>query len=169
MSVRGFWIALWSVMGVEVMLVDALYRLWPRAIAPLSEPSALPLEVWLTYCGSILFLGFFEGYRGFQRAFSPRVAARALWLAAHPTPLRVLLGPFFVMGLFGATPHRLWRSWLLVLGLVAIIVLVAQLSPLYRAGVDAGVVVGLSWGALATAASFVRALQRGPLVDPEVG
>lgn len=158
----------WAVLGVEWVLLDALIRLWPRALEPLRSPEALPWDVTLTYAGSMLFLGFFEGYRGFQRSFAPRVAARALFVANHPSLLRVLLAPLFAMGLFGATRRRLLASWLLLVGIVAIIVAVHQLPPDYRAAIDGGVIVGLGWGAIAVAASFARALFHGPAVDPEV-
>lgn len=159
----------WAVLGVELVLLDALVRLWPRALEPLRGADPLPWDVLLTYVGSVLFLGFFEGYRGFQRSFAPRVAARALYVAAHPSWPRVVLAPLFAMGLFGATRRRLLASWLLLVGIVGIIVAVHQLPLAYRAAIDGGVIVGLGWGALAIAASFFRALREGAAVDPEVG
>lgn len=162
------WIALWCIVGVELILADALYRLLPRALAPLLEKNELPLGVQLTYVGSILFLGFFEGYKGFQKSFSPRVAARALHLAHFPTPKYVVLGPLYAMALMGTTRRRWIASWALVLGVIFLIVAVHQLPELYRAAVDAGVVVGLSWGALSILTSFWSALRRGPQADPEI-
>ena len=165
----SIWIALWCVLGVEFILADALYRLFPRALEPLSSTEELPLGVTLTYIGSILFLGFFEGYKGFQKSFSPRVAARALHLAANPTRRYVILGPLYAMALLGTTKRRLIGSWALVLGVISLIVAVHQLPVLYRAGVDAGVVVGLSWGALSILTSFWTALRHGPQTDLETG
>lgn len=162
------WIALWCIVGVELILADALYRLLPRAVAPLLQDAELPLGVQLTYIGSILFLGFFEGYKGFQKSFSPRVAARALHLAASPSRKYVVLGPLFAMALLGTTKRRWIASWALVLGVITLIVAVHQLPELYRSAVDAGVVVGLSWGALSILTSFGTALRKGPQVDPEL-
>lgn len=161
-------VALWGVLGVELMLADALWRLVPRALAPFLEGAPLEASHYAVYAVSVVGLGFFEGYRGFQKAFAPRVAARALWLARNPRPLFVALAPLFVMSLFFATRRRVIASWLLVAGIVALIVAVHQLPPLYRSAVDGGVVVGLGWGAVSVLASFARALRRGPQVEPEL-
>lgn len=173
-------IALWGVLGVELILGDALWRLLPRALAPFfantgaeieaagMEGAGLEASHLAVYAVSIVGLGFFEGYRGFQQAFAPRVAARAMWLAHHPRPLFVALAPLFVMALFHATRRRVIASWMLIVGIVALIVAVHQLPPLYRSAVDSGVVVGLTWGAVSVLASFVRALLGAPTVDPEL-
>lgn len=161
-------IALWGVLGVELLLVDALARLTPKALGPLLEGTPLPLGVVLSYLSSVAFMAYFEGYKGFQRAFAPRVAARALYLARHPEPLRVVLAPLFVMAVFGARTRRLIASWGLLVFIVGGIALVQLLPPLYRAAVDAGVVVGLSWGGVAVLVSFLKALWKGPAVDPEL-
>lgn len=160
--------ALWGVLGVELLLIDALWRLVPRALQPFLDGAPLEAPHLATYAVSIVGLGFFEGYRGFQKAFAPRVAARALWLGENRRPLFVALAPLFVMALFHATRRRVIGSWLLVVGIVALVVAVHQLPPLYRSAIDGGVVVGLGWGAVSVAVSFVRALAGAPRVDPEL-
>jgi len=41
-----------------------------------------------------------EGYKGFQKGYSPRVAARGHYLRDHSTLLRAILAPLFCMGFF---------------------------------------------------------------------
>jgi len=73
-----------------------------------------------------------------------------------------------VMGLLDATRRRLVASWLLVIGIVALILVVQRLPEPWRAVVDAGVVLGLSFGTASLAWHTVRALRgRGEPVDPE--
>ena len=106
---------------------------------------------------------------GFQRAFSPRVVARARWLRRHPRPLPALLAPLFCMGLFHATPKRLRVSWGITLMVVGLIAGVRHLPAPWRGLVDAGVVVGLSWGTAAILGWGLVALTGGALpVAPDV-
>lgn len=164
----GLFALVWGVLGVELILADALYRLVPRALFPFEEAGRFGLFEWGLYAGSVLALGFFEGYRGFHKAFSPRLAARALHLAREPRPLFVALAPLYVMALLHAQRRRLIASWVLVAAIVALVLFVRLLPEGARAIVNAGVVVGLGLGALSVAWHVAYALQRGPLVSPEL-
>lgn len=167
-SSGGLAITLWSVGGVIALLVQAIVRLLPRALEPILDGS-LDAVAGLAYLAAIVGLAYSEGYRGFQQRFSPRVVVRALTLAEHPRPLLVVLAPLHAMALIHATRRRLLGSWLLLLGIVGLIVLVAQLDQPWRGAVDAGVVVGLSWGAIATVILLIRALRGAPPdVDPDL-
>lgn len=161
-------IVLWSIGGVLALLVQAIARLLPRALEPILDGS-LDLAAAIAYVASVALLAYSEGYRGFQQRFSPRAAARALYLAEHPKPSLVIVGPLVAMGLIYATRRRLIGSWTLLLGIIGLIVVVSQLAQPWRGAVDAGVVVGLSWGAIATLVFAIRAL-RGTLpdVDPDL-
>jgi hypothetical protein len=101
---------------------------------------------WLALAGIVVFMAYSEGYRGFQQAFSPRTVARTLYLYEHPTALRVLLAPLFCMGYF----HIIKRRQIVIIGLtvfiIVLIILVRLLHQPWRGIVDAGVVVGLTWG-----------------------
>ncbi|MFO7567460.1 MAG: hypothetical protein R6X02_32755 [Enhygromyxa sp.] len=167
-SVAGLAIVIWSVGGVLTLLLQAIVRLLPRALEPIQD-GTLDLAAGLAYLGAIVGLAYSEGYRGFQQRFSPRVVARALHLAEHPKIHLVILAPLYAMALIHATRRRLLGSWLLLLGIIGLIVLVSQLPQPWRGAVDAGVVVGLSWGALATLGLLVRAF-RGtpPEIDPDL-
>ena len=158
----------WSVIGVLAILIDAIVRVLPLALEPLLDGSVDAVGV-AAYVAAIASLAYFEGYRGFQGRFSPRLVVRALAVAKHGRWWLVALSPLMVMGLLHATRRRLIASWALVAMIVSLIVLVRLLDQPWRGAVDAGVVVGLSWGAIATLALTIQAL-RGhvPQVDPDL-
>jgi hypothetical protein len=167
-TVGGRLITLWAIGGVLGLLLQAIVRLLPRALEPLRDGS-LDAPAALAYLGAIGFMAYGEGYRGFQQRFSPRAVVRALHLGAYPRPLLAVAAPLVAMGLIHATRRRLIGSWLLLLGIVGLIVMVSQLAQPWRGAIDAGVVVGLSWGGLATAWMLVQALRgHPPEVDPEL-
>jgi hypothetical protein len=101
---------------------------------------------WVALVFSVVFMAFSEGYRGFQKAFSPRVAARAKYLLNHATNLEAILAPFFLMAYFRAPRRRIIASVSLTLGIVGLILLVRLAPHPWRAIIDIGVVVGLAWG-----------------------
>lgn len=168
----GLAIVWWAVLGIVALLVQAIVRLLPRALEPVLDGS-LDVTGALAYAASIIFLGYSEGYRGFQRSFSPRVVVRAFALARRrpstTTTALVLVAPLMAMGLIHATRRRLIGSWVLLLGIVGLILLVSQLAQPWRGAVDAGVVVGLTWGIMATVVLLIRALRgQVPEVDPQL-
>ena len=154
----GVAIVLWAVGGVLTILAQAIVRLLPRALEPL-EAGQLGLAAGLAYLASIVLMAYSEGYRGFQRGFSPRVVVRAFALAARPSPLLVVLAPLMAMGLIHANRRRKLASWILLVGIVGLILVVRQLDQPWRGAVDAGVVVGLGWGMTATIVYLIRALR----------
>lgn len=162
------WIgAFWGPFGLALLLVEALYKLVPIAWTALQMP--LHAGHWVALVLWVLFMGFTEGYRGFQKAFSPRFAARARWLRDQGTPLTLWLAPFFCMGLFGTTRKRKIVAWTLTLGIVLLVVTLRFLPQPWRGIVDAGVVVGLSWGLASLVWFCVPALMSdAPVADPEV-
>jgi len=95
---------------------------------------------------SLLFMGFAEGYSGFQQGFSPRVAARIRYLSEHVTVTRFIFAPLFCMGFFHIEKRRQFISFALVVGIFLLVQLVHMLAQPWRGIVDAGVVLGLSWG-----------------------
>jgi hypothetical protein len=156
----------WSVGGVIALLAQAVVRLLPRALEPLADGS-LTVAAGLAYLVAIIGMAYSEGYRGFQQGFSPRVAVRVLHLATEPKPALVVFAPLYAMGLIHASHRRLIGSWVLLFAVVGLILLVKLLAQPWRGAVDAGVVVGLTWGAIATVVIFVRALRGSPpQVDP---
>lgn len=149
--------ATWGVVGVVLLLARGIARLVPHALelrhVALSFVSGAALVGW------IVFMAYAEGYRGFQHGFSPRVVARASELARQPTLVRGLLAPFYCMSLFAAERRRMIVSWCLLVMIIGLIVGVSHLAQPWRGIIDAGVVVGLTWGLLALVVFAVRALR----------
>ena len=156
--------AVWGVLGVLAILLHAVSRLLPVALDALAMP--LSNLHHLAVLASLVLMGYSEGYRGFQRQFSPRVIARARYLTDHPSPARVVFAPLFCMGFFHATRRRLVTSWLLAFGIVALVVAIRWAPQPWRGIVDLGVVVGLGWGSAAIAVFAWIALAGRPLPVP---
>jgi len=150
--------ALWGLVGVSLLLGSAIYRLSVWAIDAFSH-ALTPIQ-WVGLVGFGLFMLVGEGYRGFQQNFSPRVAARARYLAGKPTLLRVILAPLFVMGFFGATRRRKITTWSLTAGIVLLVVGVRFLEQPWRGIIDLGVVLGLAWGLISLLAFAFLAFTR---------
>lgn len=155
-------IALWGALGVCAILVQAIVRLTPLALEPIRERALAPWQ-WGVWVAWVAFSMYSEGYKGFQKAFSPRVVARSVYLARHPRPLFVAFAPLYAMAFFHATRGRLIFSWAFTACLVLVIVIVQQVSQPWRGIIDAGVVLGLTWGIVAILVYLARALSGRPL------
>jgi hypothetical protein len=149
---------------VLLLLGQAIYRLTPYVLDLADRPLGT-LEL-VALVGWVAINGYSEGHRGFHRAFSPRVIARAQALDADRRPLLVLLAPVYCMGLIHATRKRLIVSWCLTLGIVAIVIAVRLLDQPWRGIIDAGVVVGLVWGSLSMLYFLALALMGRELPVP---
>ncbi|NOY89630.1 MAG: hypothetical protein GXP55_00375 [Deltaproteobacteria bacterium] len=158
-------IALWGVLWVTALLSQAVMRLLPRAIEPWTEGSMSGLQMAL-YVGVVVIMAYSEGYRAFQLRFSPRVVSRAVHLGKHPKPLHVVFALFFCMSLFHSTKRQKTVSWFFVFGILALVIMVRQLSQPWRGIIDGGVVVGLGWGIAAIWWIFARALMGHPAPEP---
>ncbi len=162
---RGLY--LYAIAGVVLLLGQALYRLIPLAWAPLAanDLTAIHWAVAVPWIGMMVWT---EGVKGFHQKFCPRLVARAARVDQAPLAVR-LVAPAMAMGLVWATRRRLIGSWMLLLGVVALVVGVQQLPYPWRNVVDLGVVAGLGTG---TASLLWHAVQgwRGidPGVDPEL-
>ena len=148
----------WGALGVVALLLQAIVRLTPHALQPLSAGS-LSVGQACIYVAWVLFSAYSEGYRAFQLRFSPRVVARAVYLSRSPTPLGTVLAPLFCMAFFHATRRALISAWTVTVLVITAVIIVHQLPQPWRGIVDGGVVVGLSWGMIAIVTHFVRTLQ----------
>ena len=110
---------------------------------------------WFLLIVSVIFFAFCEGYRGFQCGFCPRVVARAWSSVITPWPCKIL-APLFAMGLFCGTWFRVIFTWCLTVFIVGCIVGMQYLPIPYRVIVDAGVLVGISWGAVSLTYFYLR-------------
>ena len=136
-----------------------MIRLTPLALEPLR--TGMTGFQWTVYVGWVVFNAYAEGYRGFQRSFSPRVVARAMHLARNHDALSVTLAPMYCMALFRANRRKKITAWVLLVLIVGIVLLVRLLPQPWRGIVDGGVVVGLGWGAMSIVVLFLGAVFRG--------
>jgi len=158
----------WGSFGVVYILMKAIVRVVPIALEPFAKTETtialtpFQLGAYITTCA---FFAYAEGYKGFQTKFAPLVVARsrtirpaaARWSQLHHT----ILAPLYSMGLFHATKKRTIVSWSVSIGVATIVAAVKKLPYPWRNIVDAGVVVGLSWGAASIAFGFLRATLSG--------
>ncbi len=150
--------ALWAVGGIVGLLAWAVFRLAGIALAAFEQPFAW--YHWASLLAIIPFMAWSEGFRGFQLRFSPRVAERARTVRSEPTLLRVTLAPFYAAGYFEGTRRERLGVWFGTVGIVILIVIVHSLAQPWRGILDAGVVVGLSWGAVVTVAQSLSVWRR---------
>ena len=149
-GILGIFGAAWGLAGLIGLLVFAVYRLGGVVVAGLEWPWG-----WehVAVAGvNAVFMAWSEGWRGFQRSFSPRVAARLKWLRDNPATVRVVFAPLFAVGYFGATRERLIGIYALTAAIVVLIVAVHLLPQPWRAALDIGVILGLTWGIVSTLA-----------------
>jgi len=147
--------AIWGFLGICLLFGSAIYRLGSMALQ--LSPGDFSWYHWLALAISLVFMGFAEGYRGFQQNFSPRAAARIRYLSRNLTLMRGLLAPLFCMGFFHASRKRMIVSYSLTGGIVLLILLVRTVAQPWRGIIDVGVVLGLSWGILSLAAFTLQA------------
>ncbi len=148
--------ATWGAAGVTAMLLFAIFRITPRAVA--AYEIGLDTTQWIVTVVFIAFMAYSEGYRGFQLRFSPRTAARVRYLRDRPDILRSVFAPFFAMGFFHANRRTRITAYALSSGIVVLVLLVRLLEQPWRGIVAAGVVLGLTWGIVSLGASIVTAL-----------
>ncbi|MEI6891479.1 MAG: hypothetical protein V5783_04820 [Pontiella sp.] len=136
--------AFWGIVGLSLILIRGLYSVVSPALA--LRDMEFGVVHWVGLVLSLIFMGYSEGYKGFQLKFSPRVAARALYLQANPTLVRVIFAPLFCIGFFHAMRKRKIVAYAVTIMVVLLIVGVRQLPQPWRGIVDVGVFFGLGWG-----------------------
>ena len=155
MTVRGAIAAVWSVLGLLLLLGYAIWRLSLYTYESLQMP--LNWVHWLVFIGFTLFMAHSEGYKGFQKRFSPRYAARTKYLSTHGTLIQCVLAPLFSMGYFHAPQRRVITTIALTV-MIALFILVFRYIPQpWKGLLDAGVVIGLVWGAVSTTLFCIKA------------
>lgn len=172
---RARWIdrvtAAWGLVGVLVLLLDAVYRLGRVAYAGLRGPLGTTHVIALA--ASLVVLGYVEGVRAFHRSFSPRVALRVYALAQGAPRRYRFVAPLFCMALVGASRRRLVANWLVVLMVIALVLSLRLLPLPLRAVVDAGVAFALSIGTASvlyfTARTFAGAPPKVAIDLPDEG
>lgn len=156
-------VSTWGVLGVVLLFCQAMYRLGVRAVEAVQMPLTQQQQ-WLLI-GWTLFNLYAEGYRAFQKRFSPRVVVRAHYLGQNYTPLRVLFAPFFCMALIYSARREKVIAYATTVMILCFILLLRHVAQPWRGIVDAGVVVALAWGALTMLVLHARALVTGRVPD----
>ena len=153
--------AAWGVLGVAAVLLFAVVRLAPIAWQAIVD--GMTLMQWALFVANVGFMAWSEGYVGFQQRFSPRLAARALYLSRNEMPISTLvLAPLFCCGYFCATRRVRFAVWMGTGGIILLVLAVQQFSQPWRGILDAGVVVGLSWGLISLIFNVFRAFSSAP-------
>jgi uncharacterized membrane protein len=165
--IAGILGAIWGLAGILELLLSACLRLWPKAVDAFSYFFAW--YHWAALAAIVICMAYAEGYKGFQKAFSPRTAARARYLRQNPRILHIIMAPFFCMGYFHATKRRKITSISLTLGIIALIIMVSFVPQPWRGIIDVGVIVGLLWGIVSLLAFGFQAMGQAHYpYDPEV-
>lgn len=158
---------IWGIGGILLLLSFAIWRMLPNAL------TAFEYEFngyhWALLIGNTLIMAYYEGYKGFQKAFSPRAAARARYLYTQGKPAHLLAAPFFCMAYFAAPRSRKIATWVLTISIVVLVLIFQRLPQPFRGILDVGVILGLGWGIFATVLSSARAFSNTDYPhDPQV-
>ncbi len=159
-NLLGTLTATWGIAGVLLLIGAAMVRLTRLGLDAFDYP--LQMRHWAFLVVFLLFMLISEGYRGFQKSFAPRVAARARELQLDARPLQVLLAPLVCMGFIYATPRRMLRSYGLAGAIVIFVLSVRQLPQPWHGLVDLGVAAGLMWGVVALVTYSYQAFTKKP-------
>lgn len=161
----------WGVLGVGLILLNAISRFGPVALEPLRRRD-LTLAQGCAYAATVASLAYVKGHRALSKKFTPLVVARAFTLGPEGgccTALRAVLAPLYSIGLFHATAKRMAVGWGIMAAVACLVVGVKRLPYPWRSIVDAGVAVGLSLGVAALCVHYGRALAgHMPDADPQL-
>lgn len=160
--------AVWGVVGVIALLLFAVYRLLPF-VGELFDANFTVWQ-WVLVVLWSTFMIYTEGYKAFMQQFSPRVVARAQYLARQGSVKQLLLAPVFCTGYFNSTRKRVLVAYLLMAGIITLIAIVHFIPQPWRGIIDVGVVLGLLLGISSLFVFAILALLRPSnfVADPEV-
>lgn len=140
----SFW---WGVGGVALLLLFALCRLAPHAIASLSyEWEWWQVSVVIAWC---VFMVVSEGYDGFQRRIIPRIYLRARSLREEGKVWQRVLAPLYCLNYLSSTKKRMFVAYVALALIILAVVVVHSLSQPLRGMIDWGVIAGLGYGLIA--------------------
>ncbi len=147
-SIKGFLAVAWAIAGLVLLLGFACWRLSAYTIESFSMP--LNWIHWTVLIGFSIFMAHGEGYKGFQKKFSPRFAARSKYLLHSTNPMQLILAPLFCMSYFHAPKKRVIATFSLTFMIIIFIISFRLIPQPWKGLLDAGVVVGLIWGILSS-------------------
>lgn len=157
----------WGIIGFFSLVGFAMVRLSAHTVEAFTQP--FTLFQWFVLLVSLIFMAYSEGYKGFQKSYAPRFAARVHYLSSHANGLQLILAPLFCMGFFNAPKRRIITSTLLSTMIIIFVLLFKYIPQPWRGIFDAAVVFGLIWGLTATAIFCYQAFMTAkPIADPEI-
>lgn len=147
-NAKGIIAVIWAIFGLLALLIFACWRLSAYTI----ESFTMPLNWlhWLIFVAWTIFMAHGEGYKGFQKKFSPRFAARCKYLSHNTTWLQLLLAPLFCMAYFHAPKKRVIATFALTIMIIVFIFAFRLIPQPWKGLLDFGVVFGLAWGIVST-------------------
>ncbi|BDS05945.1 hypothetical protein NT6N_09850 [Oceaniferula spumae] len=137
----------WGIVGITFTLGKAIFGMKHHVESAFETPFST--WHWIALIGFSFFMLYYEGYKGFQKKYSPRVAARVRYLRDVPNTLRSLLAPLFCIGYFHANRKTLIKAYVLTIGIALLVKSMNYCPQPWRGIVDLGVMLGLSWGLVA--------------------
>lgn len=135
----------WAVLGVFVVLLQAMVALGARAVATVAAGLA-PLE-WAALAALTAVFVYGEGARAIGARWVPHVLERARRVAEHRRPVYVALAPLYAMGLVGGTWREGLIAWAGVAAVVGAVLIVRAFPQPWRGITDFAVAAALGWGA----------------------
>tara|TARA_X000000368_G_C22935368_1_gene669621 strand:- start:481 stop:1005 length:525 start_codon:yes stop_codon:yes gene_type:complete len=158
---------IWGFSSFIFLLIFALIRLSDIAIDSFNYD--YNFYHWAALICNGLFMAYSEGYKGFQKSFSPRLAARLKYLYEKGNPIELILAPLFCMSFFNAPKKRIFISIALTILIIGFIIFFHKLPQPWRGILDVGVLIGLTWGVIVSCYYFIQAFKSSDfLIDPEI-
>ncbi|NVJ66804.1 MAG: hypothetical protein HWE16_09955 [Gammaproteobacteria bacterium] len=147
----------WALLGFTAILSYAIYRLSGHFLT--AWQMSFEWYHWLLLAINCVFMAYSEGYKGFQKSYSIKFANRLKALDQKPSFIRKLLAPLFCMNYFAASKKNMILAYILTIAIIILVIIFNQIPQPWRGILDAGVVVGLTWGLFTTIAFGLRAIK----------
>ncbi len=139
---------IWALLGFCLLLGYAVFRLFGHFLDSWS------LEYhwyhWVLLAVNTFFMAYSEGYKGFQKSYSIKFAGRLKQLETIPSSVKLLLAPLFCMNYFAATKKDMILAYVLTVAIIVLVIVFSFIPQPWRGILDLGVVVGLTYGIIAT-------------------
>lgn len=167
-AVRRNGIFVWAILGVTLLLSQAMFRLSQIAWEALSSATMTGTQLAICAAWTVCNI-YLEGYRGFHKRFVPRVVARAHYLALNPRQPAVIFAPLFAMAFFHSNRRAKAAAWGVSFAVIIAIVYVRTLPQPWRGIIDCGVVAGLLFGTFSLLGGALRRVRgEDPAGSPDL-
>ncbi len=148
---------IWALLGFITILGYAVYRLAGHFIV--AWEFSFTWYHWLLLITNVVFMAYSEGYKGFQQSYSIKFSKRLNELPKKGWWAKVL-APLFCMNYFDAEKKNLLLAYILTTAIILLIIIFNYIPQPWRGILDAGVVVGLTWGIISTILLSLKTIGR---------